>query len=816
MALSRPLLIGLVLALVIAIVLIGVYYYVSSSVNALRQSLIPKNTTPTGPIEGSAFLTNSTVLSYNNSRSFVEYSKVHYGFLDTLKGTATLSVYSTNPIRTIYLVNVGASCFDCLGSNPGYENELYQNLTRYLNQYGLIRNSSSIQYINLTNGPGLVSIATVPGNAIVIIPSGLIPCILMPGLSCTFGTSSGIPRTDLIQLLNKGDTIIYIGDDFSKAEDSGIIVTNKTANYQSSMQVLANAGIVTNQTRSGGASYIFHFNTPSFAFKQGQLFGPLSYIHAENGTLIAFSNTSVNSWPDISSMAQDISTAIYSRFWLTLLTRSSPFNITAAGTTPVFTIQMPLKNSSNVNNMFNNSYSTMDLRFVNSTSFANFEIPFRVRFQNNGTLGVPSVIGVGQSIPLSVIVGNVPATFKSSPVSNTSILFSIDIYNSTFGYISSIHIGNVNTPPISIIKPWSFTDLAPGYYIASLTDLTPRTYEDAIFYVPYLNVTPISLDFKNGTFLFNVINNNQSVTGVPFQALFNGGDSEPGTITNGVLNYTLPRGSVIKYGNQTIEFNILGINYSVKANFQKPPQTGIPAIYIEFAIAAFGILILNLIIKAPNRDDYYIDVPVFPHLEKVNIKTSQDAVLNLFDTINEHYRWRYMPLTVEEVKAGISSNIRYGNVPIMITLENTSEILYRLANEGKIEVVEPYFMPKRWEDASHHDIEYLVIFRKLRDFAVTNAVLFTDIYTAEEADMVITSRGMQSYLYIYSKASKIRDVKITKDGRTFIVFLDKETKQDFLEKLYSTYGEQAVLLRMGIEEGSIQLIDTNNLKPLIY
>ena len=89
----------------------------------------------------------------------------------------------------------------------------------------------------------------------------------------------------------------------------------------------------------------------------------------------------------------------------------------------------------------------------------------------------------------------------------------------------------------------------------------------------------------------------------------------------------------------------------------------IPAIYIEFAVAIIVVVLLNLVLKPPNRDEYYIDVPEFPPSKKDQVKVQASDIVSVFDKVNYYYHWKYMPLTAEEVRSGIGNNIRINSMP---------------------------------------------------------------------------------------------------------------------------------------------------------
>ena len=94
---------------------------------------------------------------------------------------------------------------------------------------------------------------------------------------------------------------------------------------------------------------------------------------------------------------------------------------------------------------------------------------------------------------------------------------------------------------------------------------------------------------------------------------------------------------------------------------------------------------------------------------------------------------------------------------------------------------------------------------------------FTDLDAYDNVDMMITNKGMQNYVYIYSKLSenqKLRNIPLSKNHKTFIVFLTDEDRLAFIDRLNISYGEESEILRMSIESLDIRLIDTEDLTQL--
>lgn len=787
MSKRTTIILGLLL-LVLVIGLIILYSYTSSLTSIL---MLLRSARPTGPINASFSLLNTGVLSYNNSRGLLEYAQLGYNVRNITASNITFNVYNSNPSMNVYLLNVKDSCFKCIN-----EDDLYQDLLKSFAKFDLIPPGTSIYYINVSQTP------LMPPNSLVIIPSGLmLSCLLpyvLPNSTCNI---YGAGSFTIINMLNRGDTVLYVGANFSLSSQNQVFY--ETPN--STNRVLGNALIVTVPNTTVVPSNILYFHSPTFRFAfNSHTRGPVTYINSENGSLIAFSNYPVSAWPNASAAATDIARYVFTRAWIRTLSYGAATLNSTNGTITVFSASRIINTTPGVNYEINNSYSLLRITLNNSNSSLITSIPFTLHFENNGTIGLPSVIGETQTTLMRLRINN--ATQKQ-------LLFSIEVYNRNLQYIYSIPIGFFNvTLGVDEQYPFSF---ANGYYIATLRDDQNRPYESALFYVANAVIRPVRLDFKNGTFVFNVESNGRPVSGVEYSAKINGAYNESGPVQYGQFDYTLPHGAVIKYGPQTFTFTILGLSYTYSTPYQSITG-GIPTFYIEFGIAAIVIIFLNLVIRTPIRDEYYIDVPNFPLVMKTEATTDAASIVNIFDTVNLHYHWKYMPLTAEEIKVGIGSNIRHNNMPISITLQNAVEVLYKLTAEGKVETIGDHYMPKRWSQFVKHDIEYLVIFRKLRDYSVEHAILFTDLDQGGNADMIMTSKGAHSYIFIYSGATGMRDIKIDDKSKIYIVFLNSETKAEFLDKLYSSYSEDSAVLRISIASSVIKLIDTENLTQLLY
>ncbi|MFP3279162.1 MAG: hypothetical protein RXP92_02550, partial [Candidatus Micrarchaeota archaeon] len=454
------------------------------------------------------------------------------------------------------------------------------------------------------------------------------------------------------------------------------------------------------------------------------------------------------------------------------------------------------------------TYPLVNVVFSNSTNYSIISKRFNVYAKLNGSLSIPSPIAETQTVPI-VIGMNI-----NSPTRRL-VIPHIDLYTSNMTYVTSIPIGFFNTSTgINIIKYESF-GMPSGYYIAILRDFNNRPYAASLFELAGIEISPINLNFRNGTFLFRLSSLGMPIANSTYSISLDNSYLTSGITNNSEILYRLPKGSVIGYGTQTFEINIFNSKYTYVTQYSKE-ILHIPAYYIEFAIVIIIVIVLNLVIKAPNRDEYYIDIPEIPRSKKTHVVVPKKEILDLFDKINMHYHWKYMPLLPEEIKNGIAANLRYNNMPISITLQNVDIILTKLVNSGDLTNIKDYFAPKRWIDESGYSIEYLATFRRLRDYFVTAGISFTpDLGAAQDADIDITKSGVEAQVFIYAETGKRSKIWVGGDTKKFIVFFDDERKLKFIEALYSSFGDESEVLKVAIANGLIKLIDTEHLDQLI-
>lgn len=812
---SRTVRLVLITAVLVLGVIAALFIYVHSIISGFGV-----NVPPTGRISAQVSIENMSVYVDDSAKLLAYYVLAGYHFTNVTSANISISAYQGTPAPRIYLVNTQVGlvnyCLNCFSGS-----QLYSALHADLQRDGFIINDTSMNYVSIDN------LSEVPNDSVVILATGLMPVGLLPD-SLTTGPHPGTGNFTILNMMNRGDTIVYVGRNFTSelGASQTIFVTP-----QVSLNLLTNSSIYSvpvNYTVRSEVNPKFEYNSSGLTFNSPTFwfydrvdfqavydnFGNVSAVNYGNGTLLAFSNYPNVGWGSANQLAGDIVDTLNSRFWMpriafgnqTLDFNANIIQPNSIGIVPLVTTAKAINNTPYASSIVNASHGLVTVKLYNANQSMFYEelLPFTVTYKKTGILSMPSVWGQEQTLPIQMEVNNI--------TKDTS--FHIELYDENHSLLASIPVGFYNGS-FDILYYQALT-LPPGYYVASLRDINDRTYATSLFYMAPVTITPRLIDFANGNFSFVLSTNNQTLSGTPYTVSLNGQYMQNGTINKGQVKYELPSHTVLGYGTKNFVFNIYGQNFTYSVPYQQSTGNGIPSLYIEFAIGVVVVVLLNLILKAPVADDYFVDVPNFPASAKIKIKANSSAITNIFETVNYYYHWRLMPLTVDEVKAGIGSSVRYENVPISITTQNTLNILTMLVNKGELVTSSGYYAPKKWTTASRHDIEYLVIFRKLRDYCVANAVLFTELDSDRNADMTITKKGSQAQVVIYSSTSGMRDVALGSPYKIFIIFIDEQARVDFIKKIYTSYGEKAELLKVGIENQSIVLLDTGDLRQLIF
>ncbi|MEM3841300.1 MAG: hypothetical protein QXN59_01225 [Candidatus Micrarchaeaceae archaeon] len=772
----------IIIAVVILLVAFGGIAYLAITLKSDISALAPvhKAPPPAIPTTLQYNITAQQALFYSSGSSIAPYLRIGYTETNLSRIYINVSLYKRPPPKNFYVLGVQNECINC-GNIYLFIQDLYSELSKYN-----IANSTNIANVSIS------SVLSIQNYSVLVVPSGLIPSQLLSNIP-------GSNVTVLQSLLNRGVSIIYIGKNFSNSLIAGSIETpNTRLPYY----------LITNPTNATVRSS-YYFDNPTFTFANGAEYGPISYENVSNGSIVAFSNYP-NSWSNESSEAIDIAHAISALFWLPRFANgyanqtipqnssSGAIGIAMSNYTYPFSGEQSI---SQLNSgygrivVYNNYNYTPSAGSIYSYQY------FFPEYSINGSVSIPNTVIPGYSVDGEFTI----YTHSSSPI---PLQPHLEVYSMNLSRIEAISLPYSSQSGNFTFYKSFLLNLPPGSYILSLESFSDAVYGSALFSVPQISISPISENYSSGQFKFRIAADGQPLQGIPYSIKVNSLYPSNGTIYNGTLYYKLPAGSPELFGNINFSISMLSSKFHY-TSVNKPISIQISSNYVAIAVVAIIVLVLVTVVKAPSRDEFYIDVPAISSTEKTLIKLNPRDVLSSFDKLNLKYKWRYMPLSIDEVRNAISTSIKYGNIPVSLTFNNVNILLDQLAGAGLIVYADGLYAPKEWVDKSGHDIYYLATFKKLRMYLVTHGYLFTDLDASDNADMIITMHGERGRIIIYSKTSKFSALHLSSNTKTFLAFLNADIMNEFREGLSNIYSHEAEMLRLYISTGMLVLVNSD-------
>lgn len=368
----------------IAVVVLVVIFALIGEYLKSAYSSIP---TPTGvkapPTSLYSGLVSQQLLFYSNGQYIVPYALMSFLSSNSPEVYFNASLLSVPPPSGIYMLNY-SSCYDC-GNLAAFEGDLGGYLEKY--------NISGYNNISLVSQRGLLSIKN---NSILIIPTGIMPAFML-------GNVNGTNATYVQALLNKGVSIIYIGQSFSSLLlPNGIVIPNSNIP----------PFLITSSASPSNNSAGFHFTNQTFAFDAGSRYGSISYENEYNGSVVAFSNY-LNTWPSESDAAYDVARAVAEGFWLpkylsaSYSTAANPYTSTSGRAGLIFNSSTVTFSQANINKLNSGAlrivvYNSKNYSVSNNSRY--LYLTYTPDYAINGTLSIPTSISPGSSFEAAIVI----------------------------------------------------------------------------------------------------------------------------------------------------------------------------------------------------------------------------------------------------------------------------------------------------------------------------------------------------------------------------------------------------------------------------
>ncbi len=777
------------LGVVLAIVLIVIWF--NAAISAIHMA-------PSGPAVSvgapsvSLKIAQQNLLFYNASRQGLPYVLLNYATKNTSNMLINVAYLQSPPSTTVYVLNWTNQCISCSNAL-----DVVAAINSSLTEYTILNRTNRLQIVSKGGLSG------IKNDSVLVVLNGLLPDYMLLNTSLN---PDGVPEVQY--LLSKGTTIIYVGLNFTNLVGVQAVIEPSPKQLPPYLSSSSYPFSIANR------SFGYYFNNPTFTL--GGIYGPITYNRFGKGYIVAFSNL-LSSWKTPQQTGADISKAIETAFWIQRIAIGSatvaPSNITNSTGKIGIVLSTRQLWGPGVLQLFNSSYAEVVTAVENSSS-ANFSnarfniLKYRPSLNVNGSVLMPAAVLPGQ--PFTALM----TVFIKSP--NTHLEPHFDIMDTNMTTIATL-------PPIfSTFESGNYTFLKsfslpvpPGQYIAYLRGNHDQPYAAALVNVPNINIGFDGINTANNSFKFTLTSLGRQLPNVTATISLNNNYTQIlKSDQNGTLVYALPANKTIPAAMLNFSFTMFGGSQLFQYN-NKGISITINKQYYYFAVALIIVLLEVTLIRAPVRDEFYIDIPSLPEPQKIPIKLKPDELVGVFDKLNLYYHWRFMPLSKEEFRLAISSNIRSGSMPISLTFNNVDLMLTELAGHGFIVGIDGLYAPSQWMAQSKHDMIYLATFKKMRVYLVSHAHIFTDLDKSESADIVTTLHNEKAYIVIYSKTSKFQKIPVYKNAKTYLVFLNSDMLEEFTRNLYQTTSPETEELKSYISIGSVKLIDADNPEGLL-
>ncbi len=638
----------------------------------------------------------------------------------------------------------------------------------------------------------------LPAGAIVIVPTGTVPGALL-------GIDSSMNVGDLA---DRGIVVVYIGQPFTRyLSKDGVILSTPPS-------VLRSVPFVFDETASLSSENISLFQ-PLYAVNvrggdwvSSTQYGSLSVAKKGEGAFVFFPQTLDGGWKKDGALAgRDVARVIIDAPWLEKVAEPKRY---------VF------YNSSEGTLLFTNEFSGEarsvrvegEVRGLGGSLKKVLYVPLNEGVEGalifeEGPAVVPTEI-TGQQARLNILLNS--KEVKTLPM-------DLLIINARGEVVKRYSQGIMSTQAIaSFDLP---VDLEEGEYVLRLVGSDNVVYAQGYMRVSGIDVVYVGKGEKITQYLFNITMEGRPVSLPKLEVSVDDGKfgtyrfEDVSSVVIDVDRYTagaeLPVGKhVFRFVSGPLSQEVVVERAARRTIFTDPLFLG--SIVLSLFIVGLGVLF------ARREEVYYtIDIPDFPPVSRTKVPLTAQEVLNVFDKVNEMYKWEKTPLSIQEIKNGFRHLLHEGK-PIYITDYNVEFLMDELIRRGLVVEELGYYGKAEW--VKDYPIEYLALMRRVRDICITHAVPFTSLGESKEADTVLTVMGQPVYVHFYVKERRLDDLvakalSTLRKGITVILFSSALGKRRFSEVLYGSVSPAFVLLRMEEQAGSVHLKTVEELEKMV-
>jgi hypothetical protein len=656
----------------------------------------------------------------------------------------------------------------------------------------------------ILNEISIKQLETLPQGALVIVPSGVIPKEFL-------GFDSQITMSSL---LDRGIVVLYIGQPFNRMFNGSLVVTTP----QTTVNSLPVRFDQTSELVSSDGFHLFQplYRASSGSTDSGLVYGSVSYAARGNGAFVFVPQTLDGGWrSNHTAAAEDIARIVFESPWAKPNAPNATYNFTnqAEFSGNRYFFSQPFKSPN----------ATAKVEFIGYSNSSNFPVreTLIIQLEKNDQNALFIDLG-GRVVPTNIT--NLPVRMNAElnePVAaQPSMLLVITDVNGT--ELQTFPQGSVDVQSDKSFDIQVFVDR--GEYIVKLVDDESKTHAQTYMKVVSPEITYIGFENqRKSAYLFDI-----KMEGNPFElqevnVKVDGG--QYGTYTfNNVQRMRVDVGQFtggenMPLGNHSFEFTSGGLHLKVPVDhFRAKTIFDEPFFWIVMILTG-GIVGVGMFFARQEEVYYALDIPDFPPVAKTRIPLAADAVLGIFQKVNDTYRWQNTPLTSAEIKNGFKDIFVKGK-PIYITDYNVEFLLEELEKRGQVRESLSYYGLTEWEAKSKRSIEYLSLMRRIRDICVNNAIPFTSIGESKEADTVITVVGQQISVHFYEKNANLRELisrvlPTIGRGISIILFKNPFDKDGFQQLVNSSPSVAPLIVKMEADSSSLLFLTTEELEKML-
>lgn len=670
----------------------------------------------------------------------------------------------------------------------------------------------SVQLIGMPlNEIELDGLASLPGGATLIVPTGYFPKELL-GEDYPF---------DYKTLLLRGVNIIYIGRDFEK---TAFDRNGKTVNVAKKNDIRFSKG---GPPSTDGFRLFDPQYTASGLDSSKLIYGSVSGVKYGPGTMFFLPQTIDGGWRgNGQAAAEDVVRIISEEKWVSYIANGqAKADLSAEGTGAVSVFTTPFYSDSALVEIVAIS---KDRKGITKRALELVE----VEKKNRGYM-VPYE---PQAIPYLISGQRARLNMQLKENSTEEVKLYVRLYgNGIMAQEDDLELGLTN-PTTEKSKDLAVM-VQPGTYVVKIEDTSGHVYAATLLDVigPTIEKTykRENLDWRNGLFEFTIWAGGSPPMPQTLSISLDGKGERtytPASITplrdKSKVEYQYS--DSIKPGPHFFTFKFGTWATTIQSDYILPRQPWDDPLVVLLAIMSVMIFALGYFIRQKDVVRYGLDIPDFQPLTTIKIPMKREIVLSVFDNVNAAYSWQYMPLRLEEIKAGFR-RLNHNGKPILIGDFNLERVLAKLSSENLVREEIGYFGLTRWETQVKRTVRYLTIYRVMRNMFVNNAVKFTKLGAAEDCDVKIVAGKGEIYFHIMenpfgdrkkgegnfandAESVAHRALASAKKGTTIIIFATEEECAAFFESLVSA-SKLAVGLKMEINNGNITLLSVKNGLP---